>query len=361
MPRQARIEAMYASVVGSSAPWRQAASQVRPGDAALFDQVQRSTLEGRAPGTWRSYVYPWEQFQRWCSQRDPPYQCLPAEPVVVAMFLQHVALSASTYAVVKTASAAIFSAHRMAGVREAEIPTADPMCKAVRQAAQRVLGGMVLNRKEPLLLEELQALASLVGSTGASQWDLTIAAMACVGWAGFLRFSDMSVIEVGDVMMHDTHMALFLCTGKNDQFREGNVVLLARGATCACPVSLVQRLLDSGVGARGPRTPLFQGSVARGSTRQLSGAAITYAQARYWLAKYMAGVMGITQQQALARFGTHSLRVGGASAVGDLLAAEGISEQEFQQHGRWRSRDAMLVYIEGSQAKRLRVSQAMRY
>ena len=131
------------------------------------------------------------------------------------------ARSASSYSVVKTASAAIFNAHKMAGYSEAEIPTKHQMCKSVREAAKRELGTQVKNRKDPVSLETLLAMVALLTPRGAPIWAVSLAALAMTCFAGFLRYSDCSVILVGDVKFYDTHMEIFIGKRKNDQFRKG--------------------------------------------------------------------------------------------------------------------------------------------
>ena len=60
-------------------------------------------------------------------------------------------------------------------------------------------------------------------------------------------------------------------------------------------------------------------------------------------------------------FGLHSLRSGGATDVAAVLAKNDIPEHVFQAHGAWKSREAMLVYIQRSLATKLQVTQVMGY
>lgn len=95
----------------------------------------------------------------------------------------------------------------------------------------------------------------------------------------------------------------------------------------------------------------------------LNGQPITYAQARNWLLKGVAKLRGVSVHEAASFFNmrTHSLRAWGASAVAGVLAGIIVSEHAFQIHGRWRSREAMLGYIERQLGSRLAVTQANCY
>jgi hypothetical protein len=137
------------------------------------------------------------------------------------------------------------------------------------------------------------------------------------------------------------------------------------GGSGACPVALCNRLVREG--GLGPDAPVFQGfdgRVAAGRSAAaacLNGQPITYAQARNWLLRGVAKVRGVSPDEAAAFFGLHSLRSGGASAVAGVLAQADIPEHVFQVHGRWRSREAMLGYIERQLDPRLAVTRVLGY
>ena len=71
---------------------------------------------------------------------------LPAKPVHVAIYLQHVLESTNSSSSVDTAFYAIKWAHEIVGVAS---PTDNQVLSRVREAAKRILGAAKLNRKEP--------------------------------------------------------------------------------------------------------------------------------------------------------------------------------------------------------------------
>jgi hypothetical protein len=235
----------------------------------------------------------------------------------------------------------------------------------VREVSKRALGTAVVHRKAPLDLQDLQALVDVFAFPGAPVWSVSMAAFAVVCWAGFLRYSDQGGVLVRDAVVYDTHLEVFVAGSKTDQWRQGNVVAIATGASAACPVALCVRLVQEG--GLQPDAPLFQGFDGRAAAAAapagaaLNGRPITYARARKWLLKAVAKVRGVSEKEAGSFFGLHSLRSGGASAVAGVLAEANVSEHTFQMHGRWRSREAMLGYIERQLGPRLAVTRALGY
>ena len=71
----------------------------------LASSMRAGAVSTRAPGTWsNSYSSQLTRFQKFCSERSPPRQVCPAEPMTVCLFLELVAMHANTYSVVKSAS-----------------------------------------------------------------------------------------------------------------------------------------------------------------------------------------------------------------------------------------------------------------
>lgn len=338
------------------------AASCDPEDTPLLQQTLQAVVSSRASSTMQLYSQPWLAFKSWCDQRPSRGPALPATELTVAMYLQHVVNSASSYAVVKTASAAIYTAHRLAGIPERAIPTKLEKPKAVRAAAKRQLGLKVVNRKDPLDLEDCLAIVAILAPADKEMpvWSLMLATYTMVCFAGFLRYNDAAQLMACDVKIYGDRAELFISKRKNDQFRKGDVVVLARGHTVACPVGLLERyLLSAGLSGAVPLFQSFDGQQARFQPRlaKLSGAALSYEQARYHVLKMVAKVKGITAQEVRALFGLHSLRSGGATFV----AKVGVCERDFQAHGGWACRESMLRYLEANLDAKLGVTKVMGY
>ena len=70
--------------------------------------------------------------------------------------------------------------------------------------------------------------------------------MATLGFAGFLRWDDLSQIKACDIDFHLGFVKIFLEKCKNDQFREGSWICIAETETRYFPVSLLKRFLHIG-------------------------------------------------------------------------------------------------------------------
>ena len=307
------------------------------------------------------YESSWLRLKSWCQNRSPPYPYLPANPLHVAMFLQSELERAQKaglqYGIIKSASGAIFCMHNLAGITPN--PTENGQVALVRQGAARVLGKAPVNRKEPLDLLSIKALAAQWSGPTAPLWQLSLAAFAMTAFTGFLRFSDAAVILVKDVKFctcEDVqYMAIFLSKRKNDQFREGNIIYIVKGLSQQCPLTLVRRLIDSA--KLQESAPLFQGFDGWHPERGLNGRAIAYPQLRDHLVEGLSDVLDMESVEVKKFFGTHSLRSGGAT----LAARKLVPERLFQQHGGWKSKKAMFAYIKEAVDVKLSVTSALGY
>jgi hypothetical protein len=217
-----------------------------------------------------------------------------------------------------------------------------------------------VNRKEPLASELVVAFAECFARPDSPLVHLMLATFVSLCFAGFLRYSDAIIVYADEVKFYASHIEIFLETRKNDQYRFGNVIVIARGNTPACPCTLVSRLMTA-AGMHGRHVPLFQkfdGSAkCKLGLHQLLGAAISYGQARYHVLRYLAKVAGIPVEEATALYGLQSMRSGGATKA----AAADIPDRLFQQHGCWRSEKVKDGYVADPLAARLSVTEALGY
>mmetsp|Transcript_27203 Transcript_27203/g.33011 ORF Transcript_27203/g.33011 Transcript_27203/m.33011 type:complete len:261 (+) Transcript_27203:3453-4235(+) len=259
----------------------------------------------------------------------------------------------------------LFTVHELALVPYSSNPTKDPLCKMVRAAAKRSLGLALVNQKQPLTMELLQAAVALYArdlSPSVPLVQLMLAMMAVQMYTGFLRFSDAVAVYDDFVRVYPTHMELFVPERKTDQFRLGDVVYVARGTTRDfCPVHITEVFMRR-AGMTGTHVPLiqgFDGRRVRGSNFagvELNGKPMSYAQCRTHFVRMMSKVMGVSEREAASVIGTQSCRSGGATRV-----ATQIDFRLFQQHGSWRTATSAHRYILDSTDTRLSVTRAMRY
>jgi len=313
--------------------------------------------ESRTLNTLLRYDPHWIRFKLWCQKYK--LSSLPADPIHIAMFLSNSLRVARarglTFSSIKAASAAISTAHDLAGLDKV---TSHPFVQAVRSCAQRSLVSGGKFRKAPLSLDLCMTTVSfLLQPSQFSLLNLQIATYIMVCFSGFLRYDCACQIFADGVKCYPSHMEIFLAKRKNDQFRSGSVVCIARGTSLSCPVSLLHSLLVKGQ-ILGKHVPVFR-SFSTGSFDRFSpsSAPWPYSYARSHVLQALADAAHMSLKDFSGRYGLHSLRSGGAT----LVAKEGVADHIFQAHGAWKSRQAMHAYIERPMSNKLLPTRAMPY
>jgi integrase len=255
-----------------------------------------------------------------------------------------------TFAPVKAASAAISTAHDLAGFGSSI--TAHPTVRCVRSAAQRILGMVPTNRKRPLPMSMAVRAAAALATAQAATADLLLATYIMVCFTGFLRYSDAVSIPRCGVQLFADRAELWVPRRKNDQARRGNVITLSAGSGPACPVRLLRRYLAA-TAKRSKHTLLF-GSPAQHAQPW------PYHQARKAVLTALASAYDTSPSVMQRVFGLHSLRSGGATAAAQrLTVGKDIPLQQFMAHGGWRSNKSVAAYVEPSMEQRKKITQAM--
>lgn len=350
-----------------------ASLRISEGDAVevgLRQSMLALVVSSRKATTLRSYLGPIRKFEQWCASRAPARCSLPACPTTVALYLvsEHERCVANhlTYAVIKRASAAIFTMHELFCY---DPPTKHVLPKLVRAGSKRVLGQAVLNRKEPFTADMMVAVAELYAGPGSAAARVMLVALLVLCFAGGFRFSDVADVLVQDVSFHAAtasvpeHMRVYVRERKNDQYRESDTVPIIVGQSAACPVRLVQRVIQQGNLARGDF--LFRGFTgARAEATAYKACKflepperLAYDQARSHCLRLLAKVCGVPFAECSKVYGMHSGRSGAATAAvphgfggqRDLLCC---------QMG-WRDPRSAARYVKEDVAARLRISASV--
>ncbi|KAK3275508.1 hypothetical protein CYMTET_16371 [Cymbomonas tetramitiformis] len=170
----------------------------------------------------------------------------------------------------------------------------------------------------------------------------------------------MKFVWVELIKFYPTHMEILLIERKNDQFREGDVVFVARSPRKAtCPVALSEALI-SRAGLSG-LVNLFQGwdgRLARFHLKDVkfNGQHMEYPQCRREVHKFLQRTTGMSEADVQKKWGTQSLRSGGAT-----VAAQKVDFRLFQQHGAWHTATSAHRYILDSTETRLSVTRTLGY
>ena len=119
-----------------------------------------------------------------------------------------------------------------------EDPTDHLLVKQVLAGSRRILAHKT-TKKEPIASEILNKMFDKF-VTPASQLPIVRTMSICLlGYAGFLRFSELASLREYDISFYDEHMEVFIELSKTDQFR-GAWVPIARTGSSICPVAMVE-------------------------------------------------------------------------------------------------------------------------
>ena len=179
--------------------------------------------------------------------------------------------------------------------------------------------------------------------------NLRITTFSLLTFARFLRFGEAIHIRACDLDISTDMVKILLPRSKNDQFRQGQEVLIARTNTPTCPVAMLERYMAAVDIALASEVFLFRGICkTTGGEKLKASGPLSYTTVRELFRKKL-----VDLGHSPDRFGLHSLRAGGASAA----AQAGVLDRLFKQHGRWNSESAKDGYVEDSKENRLSVSK----
>ena len=158
-------------------------------------------------------------------------------------------------------------------------------------------------------------------------------------------------MKTNHVQITPEGMLVFLPTRKNDQFRAGNTIHIARTGKPTCPVAITERLLEALPGDRNRCLPVVRRlKCVRGLQTFHESRGISYTTAKD-LIKRKLGVFF----DDLRHLGTHSFRSGGISDPG----CANLSDIALQTHGGWKCVESKNKYIKPSTETLFKVSSSL--
>jgi integrase len=283
--------------------------------------------------TRRSYESHLRNFTKWCDKRQwPPVPTTEARVIAYLTWLcnrpdeEGGRVRPSS---VKAIKSAIGMMHEQAGYPN---PVQGKPLKNALKALDREFQGGRRRQVDPLLVDDVQAAAAV--RDPESLEELRDAAIIWVAYGGLLRRSEVVALDVDDVERYRrrlddgtlvTRTRVHIRQSKTDQTGEGAEVDIPTPAADAVRAWLTAAGITSG--------PIFR-PFNRGKllNRRLS-------------AQYVAIV--IKKRTELAElegtYSGHSGRRGGATEA----KANKVSDTELQRVGRWKSANAMQLYITG--------------
>lgn len=306
----------------------------------LVELLKTVILNGCAVSTVSSYAGAANRWIDWCKCYSfPPLQ---SNPTAVALYLTSLSDRGLSRSSILGAAYGIAWLHKKLGCPS---PVDDPLVSQTLAGFKRLLAGPS-RKKQPIESHHVRALIRSYGHPRASLPNLQMVSLVALGFCAFLRWSELRDLRACDLRFCATHMSIFLDRRKNDQFRQGSVVRVARLPSSSCPVKLLELFLERG--EHQPSQSLFCLCQKLGAGYKLRQAALSYSRAREQF-RQMISELGLDSNE----FGLHSLRSGGASQA----ARSGVSGRVWRRHGGWRSIQAADGYVGESLENTLVVSR----
>ena len=308
----------------------------------LVELLQSVILSDCAPSTVTSYAGAANRWIDWCKSYS--FSPLRAGPTAVALYLTSLSDRGLSRSSVLGAAYGIAWLHKKVGCSN---PIDHPFVAQAMAGLKRIVAGPS-KKKQTIESHHVRTLIQSHGHLRASLPDLQMVSLITLGFCAFLRWSELCALRACDLEFCSSHMSVVLHSRKNDQFRQGSVVKVARLASNSCPVTLLELSLKRG--DHEPLQPLFCLCQKTGTGFKLRRTPLSYSRAREQFHR-MISELGLES----SNFGLHSLRSGGASQA----ARGGVFGRLWRRHGGWRSVKAADGYVEESLDNTLMVSRSL--
>ncbi|KAK3099168.1 hypothetical protein FSP39_000438, partial [Pinctada imbricata] len=311
----------------------------------LASQIPDTILHSKSANTFKNYNYAFKLWCKWCAQFRE-VNSMPASDYHVSLYIISIMQSSGSVSKINQAIYAITWAHQIAGE---DNPCETFMVKSVVEGAKRQLSKPV-DKKDPVTPEMLLHLVKRFGLS-SNLYDKRIVTMCLVGYAGFLRFSEIVNIKACDLNFSDEYVSIFIEKSKTDKYREGRWVIIAKSDQITCPVNMLKTYISLANICLGDDIFIFRQMNFCKSTHTYklrSSGQLSYTRVRELFLEKMSllGYDGLN-------LGLHSLRSGGATAA----ANAGVPDRLFKKHGRWASDKAKDGYVRENLHSLMSVSQ----
>jgi integrase len=273
--------------------------------AMLRSRGSKVSAEARAPRTRAAYDLDWRVFRAWCASLER--EALPASGDTLCLFVaEH--LDVWSVATLQRRLAGVGWKHRKAGqVDPTKLVEVRELMRGVARSSRRPSGA-----KAAVTVDELRSMVEWARDEASPRGERDVA-LLLVGFAGGFRRSELSALDLADVLIVPLDGALLqVRRSKTDQLGLGRAVAIARGGGAdTCPVRALEVWLEAR--GRGPG-PLFLGIDRWGHVlrERLGG----------WSISDMVRRAALACGLAPGRYSAHSLRAGLVTAAHDAGASD---------------------------------------
>lgn len=291
-----------------------------PVDVRIAHTLHR--IEGAySPNTIRAYRADFEEFMRYCDTVAAP--SLPADPQVVASFIDSVSSNGQTSATIRRKLVSIAAIHRLSRHPD---PTKDGDVRLAMRKMHRKLGRLcdqAYGITAPLL-------ERLLAATTADLRGLRDRALLLLAYETMRRRAELVSLRIEDMVESPSGARLLLRKSKTDQEGRGTRLHISPLALAAIKEWLGAAGIDHGY--------ILRGVMANSHLSESLGASQV---GRIY--KRLAQAAGLAEN-TVRQISGHSLRVGAAQ---DLLR-NGATLPQIMVKGGWAKVDTVMRYVENT-------------
>lgn len=200
---------------------------VSPAGQKLIDTAVELINNAKTKNTVKAYSSDWNQFVEFCEQNN--LSPAPATPETVILYIAQMVNEGKAYATIRRRVVSIRVSHEKANVSN----PVDHNVKAAIDGAKKKLGANQIG-KSPLLLEHIIQIVNKMDLTDIR--DLRDRALILIGFAGFLRRSELVSIQYKDMKFYEEGVIINFADSKTGEM----VKAIAYGKyDKTCPVNAV--------------------------------------------------------------------------------------------------------------------------
>ncbi|CAB4006180.1 Integrase recombinase xerD-like [Paramuricea clavata] len=190
----------------------------------LSESLPEFIQHSKAKNTQTKYTRRFERWRIWAFIFNE-VNVLPASSIYITLFFLQLIQDSVSTSVIDEAHYGIKWVHEISGFKD---PCDSAIVRAIVAAAKRLLS-VPVKKKEPVTPEIMLSLFGRFGGTNASLSDLRVLMLCTLGYAGFLRFSELIALRRCDVQF------------EINIYRDGAWVVVAATTKSTCPVALCKR------------------------------------------------------------------------------------------------------------------------
>ncbi len=283
-----------------------------------------------------------KQMENWCVQKC--FSSWPPLPGQFAAFIFELSTLGHSVSHLEQYISGVTWWHDISGYYGDCNPIRHPVIRAILEAKRRTTLGPT-NQKEPFAQAHISQIAKFAKNPKVSLRIFRFATMCTIGFAAFLRISEILNIRYRDVTFFSDHLTLFLEKSKTDVYRNGNVIFLAKTDTEICPFFWLTKYFEKTLMDKSQQSDFLFRVLRTGVS--LGKKPLTYTRAREDL-HFVLKKLGIPS----SNFGWHSLRSGGASCA----LRHNVPIRLVLKQGRWKCMTSLEKYVKDTKENRLLVS-----